>query len=138
MDLPATQSQRPNGAGNAPPRRGGRLFRKYFVLILALVTAALLVPSSISLWFSYRETLDTLHALQHEKAVAAAEGVPLADLHAASAALVSGLGERGSAAHANAPRDRTHFNAAGARAMAELLAGLLPEAEPALREWIRP
>ena len=75
MDSPATQSRRHDGAGNTPPRRGGRLFRKYFVLILALVTAALLIPSSISLWFSYRETLDTLHALQHEKAVAAAERI---------------------------------------------------------------
>ena len=63
-------------AGPAVPvaRRpsGNRLFRRYFVLILALVTAALLIPSSISLYFSYRETLDVLHALQREKAVAAA------------------------------------------------------------------
>ena len=65
-----------SAAGPAVPvaRRpsGNRLFRRYFVLILALVTAALLIPSSISLYFSYRETLDVLHALQREKAVAAA------------------------------------------------------------------
>ncbi len=65
-----------SAAGPAVPvaRRpsGNRLFRRYFVLILALVTAALLIPSSISLYFSYRETLDALHALQREKAVAAA------------------------------------------------------------------
>ncbi|HVF64668.1 MAG TPA: GAF domain-containing protein, partial [Casimicrobiaceae bacterium] len=52
--------------------RSGRLFLKYFILILALVTGALLIPSSISLYFSYRETLDALHNLQQEKALAAA------------------------------------------------------------------
>jgi len=78
MDAPATRNEAARGADGAgptsPARRpaGNRLFRKYFVLILALVTAALLIPSSISLYFSYRETLDALHALQHEKAVAAA------------------------------------------------------------------
>jgi len=79
MDAPATRTEGAQGAIAAPPpaRRpaGNRLFRKYFVLILALVTAALLIPSSISLYFSYRETLDALHALQHEKAVAAASRI---------------------------------------------------------------
>jgi GAF domain-containing protein/HAMP domain-containing protein len=79
MDMPA------NPTGAAPPIAGaplpsgtprgawsGRLFRKYFVLILALVTGALLIPSSISLYFSYRETQKALHDVQHEKALAAA------------------------------------------------------------------
>jgi len=79
MDMPvhpSTAPPRAEGAGGAEPsaqRRGGaRLFRKYFVLILALVTGALLIPSSISLYFSYRETLDALHGIQREKALAAA------------------------------------------------------------------
>ncbi|MCL4760498.1 MAG: GAF domain-containing protein, partial [Burkholderiales bacterium] len=53
----------------------GRLFRRYFFLILALVTSALLLPSSISLWLSYRETLEALHAVQRERANAAAERI---------------------------------------------------------------
>ena len=56
-------------------RRTGRLFRKYFILILALVTGALLIPSSISLYFSYRETLSALHGVQQEKAIAAASRI---------------------------------------------------------------
>ena len=56
-------------------RRSGRLFRKYFTLILALVTGALLIPSSISLYFSYRETLGALHSVQQEKAIAAASRI---------------------------------------------------------------
>src|SRR4030095_10332096 len=67
----------------APPpvakraRRPGtsRLFRKYFVLILALVTGALLIPSTISYYFSRGETLDALHAVQREKALAAASRI---------------------------------------------------------------
>ena len=58
-----------------PPGRAGRLFRKYFILILALVTGALLIPSSISLYFSYRETIDALHGVQQEKALAAASRI---------------------------------------------------------------
>jgi signal transduction histidine kinase len=77
MDAPAPSAEVARAAAKPPPAgarqpSGDRLFRKYFVLILALVTAALLIPSSISLYFSYRETLDALHALQREKAVAAA------------------------------------------------------------------
>jgi len=80
MDAPAPSGELARSAtGSAAPaaRRPSvnRLFRKYFALILALVTAALLIPSSISLWFSYRETLDALHALQREKAVAAASRI---------------------------------------------------------------
>ena len=67
----------------APPRHsvaaraGGRLFRKYLVLILALVTSALAVASAIGLYFSWRETTAALHDLQHEKAIAAAERIRL-------------------------------------------------------------
>jgi GAF domain-containing protein/HAMP domain-containing protein len=78
MDLPA-----PDVPPVAPPtaarrvRRLGtsRLFRKYFVLILALVTGALLIPSTISYYFSRGETLEALHRVQREKALAAASRI---------------------------------------------------------------
>ena len=48
----------------------GRLFRKYFLLILALVCGALFISGGI--YFSYQENKIVLSSLQREKAVAAA------------------------------------------------------------------
>ncbi|HEX4884281.1 MAG TPA: GAF domain-containing protein, partial [Casimicrobiaceae bacterium] len=69
-------------APDAAPR--GRLFRRYFFLILALVTSALLIPSLSSLYLSYRETLEALHAVQQEKANGAASRIEqyVANVHA--------------------------------------------------------
>ncbi|MDM0024778.1 sensor histidine kinase [Variovorax saccharolyticus] len=53
----------------------GRLFRKYFLLILSLVTTVLLASSAISLYFSYQENKTALASLQHEKAVGAASRI---------------------------------------------------------------
>ena len=50
----------------------GRLFRKYLLLILTLVTIALLASGGIGIYFTYQETKAALASLQHEKAVAAA------------------------------------------------------------------
>jgi signal transduction histidine kinase len=50
----------------------GRLFRKYFLLILALVCGALLISGGIGIYFSYQENKIALASLQREKAVAAA------------------------------------------------------------------
>ncbi|HUN67906.1 MAG TPA: ATP-binding protein [Burkholderiales bacterium] len=50
----------------------GRLFRKYFLLILALVCGALLLSGGIGVYFSYQENKFALSSLQREKAVAAA------------------------------------------------------------------
>ena len=50
----------------------GRLFRKYFVTILALVSGALLASSGISLYFAYQENKAALASLQKEKAIGAA------------------------------------------------------------------
>ena len=50
----------------------GRLFRRYFLLILGLVCGALLVSSAISLYFSYRENEQALASVQREKAIGAA------------------------------------------------------------------
>src|SRR4051794_6116921 len=57
----------------APPRR--RLFRKYALLFVGLVGAALLVTSAFDFWFSYQETKSALLRLQQEKAIAAAERI---------------------------------------------------------------
>ena len=50
----------------------GRLFRKYLVLIITLVTSAVLVSGAISVYFSYQQNKSALADLQHEKAVGAA------------------------------------------------------------------
>jgi signal transduction histidine kinase len=58
----------------APPRTSprGRLFRKYALLINALVGTLLLASAALSLSFSYRESRDHLVALQFEQAQGAA------------------------------------------------------------------
>src|SRR5437773_2273127 len=53
----------------------GRLFRKYLLLILTLVTIALLVSGGISIYFTYQENKSALASLQHEKALAAASRI---------------------------------------------------------------
>jgi signal transduction histidine kinase len=50
----------------------GRLFRRYFGTILALVSGALIVSGAIGVYFSYQENKAALASLQREKAVAAA------------------------------------------------------------------
>ena len=52
--------------------RRGRLFRKYFLLILGLVCGALLLSGGVGLYFSYQENKVALASLQREKAVSAA------------------------------------------------------------------
>jgi signal transduction histidine kinase len=56
--------------GAVRPR--GRLFRKYVVLFAGLVSAALLASGLVELYFSYRENLASLVALQREQAAGAA------------------------------------------------------------------
>ena len=53
----------------------GRLFRKYFLLILGLVCGALLISGAVGLYFSYQENKVALASLQREKAIAAAARV---------------------------------------------------------------
>jgi signal transduction histidine kinase len=53
----------------------GRLFRKYMLLIMSLVSLALLVSGGISIYFTYRETTTALASLQQEKAVNAASRI---------------------------------------------------------------
>src|SRR6478735_4031577 len=65
----------PVSAERAPPAHGGRLFRKYLLLILSLVTTALVASGAIGIYFSYQENRSALASLQHEKAVAAASRI---------------------------------------------------------------
>jgi hypothetical protein len=67
-------------AGSATPAatrksRQGRLFRKYLLLILTLVSGALLASGAISVYFSYQEHKSALGNLQQEKAIAAASRI---------------------------------------------------------------
>jgi len=61
-------------AGGRDPRHleRGRLFRKYFLLILGLVCGALLISGAIGIYFSYQENKVALSSVQREKAIGAA------------------------------------------------------------------
>ena len=56
-------------------RPRGRLFRKYVVLFVALVSGALVVSGALEIYFSYEENKVALAQLQREKAVAAANRI---------------------------------------------------------------
>ena len=71
--LSSSIAQPTPSAATPLPRR--RLFRKYALLFITLVGAALLVTSSFDFWFSYEETKSALLRLQQEKAIAAAERI---------------------------------------------------------------
>ncbi len=53
----------------------GRLFRKYLLLIISLVSVALLASGGIGLYFSYQEHRAALASLQHEKAIGASSRI---------------------------------------------------------------
>src|SRR5262245_44099483 len=82
--------------------RRGRLFRKYFLLILGLVCGALLISGGIGFYFAYQENKVALASLQREKAAGAAsrieQFVSQIEQHVASAALpqlgTEGLAQR--------------------------------------------
>ncbi len=67
------------------------------------------------------------------KAVAAEKTAPLIDLHASSRALYEKLGAAEAAKLASLPTDKTHFNEAGARAMAGLVMKELGRVAPELQ-----
>ena len=53
----------------------GRLFRKYVVIIVVLVSGALLTSGAVELYFSYQENKAALIGIQREKAIAAASRI---------------------------------------------------------------
>jgi GAF domain-containing protein/HAMP domain-containing protein/anti-sigma regulatory factor (Ser/Thr protein kinase) len=60
------------GEPRDPERRPGGLFRKYALLLVALVGGALIVNAAIEMYYSYDENRAALVAIQREKAQAAA------------------------------------------------------------------
>lgn len=62
------------GAGEVSAPRGG-LFRKYVVMLLALVSLALVVNGLSDIWFSYQEQKALLFRIQREQAKSAAEKI---------------------------------------------------------------
>jgi signal transduction histidine kinase/HAMP domain-containing protein len=56
-------------------RARGRLFRKYVVIIVVLVTGALLTSGAIEIYFSYQENKAALIGIQREKAIGAASKI---------------------------------------------------------------
>src|SRR5437773_8956215 len=72
-DGPAAADDAAAAGRAAPPRR--RLFRKYALLFIALVGAALLINSAFDFWFSYQENKTALVRIQQEKAEAAARRI---------------------------------------------------------------
>jgi signal transduction histidine kinase/response regulator of citrate/malate metabolism len=60
------------GAPSEPPAPRGRLFRKYVVSFVAVVSVALIANSAIDAWFSFQEQKRLLIGIQHEQAGAAA------------------------------------------------------------------
>ena len=56
-------------------RARGRLFRKYVVIIVVLVTGALLTSGAIEIYFSYQENKAGLIGIQREKAIGAASKI---------------------------------------------------------------
>ena len=75
------------------------------------------------------------------KSVAAEKHVSIIDLHASSAKLYAELGPEGvkalEANLANGQYDPTHFNAAGAKAMAKLVMEELPTEEPQINAYLK-
>ncbi|HEX3411506.1 MAG TPA: GAF domain-containing protein, partial [Stellaceae bacterium] len=53
----------------------GRLFRKYVLLIVGLVSLVLLLNSALDFWFSYEENKEALFRIQQEKAGSAARRI---------------------------------------------------------------
>ena len=66
-----------NGAEvlSAPPPRRGRLFRKYVVIFVVLVSGALLTSGAVEAYFVYEENQAAVIRLQRERAVAAASTI---------------------------------------------------------------
>ncbi len=56
-------------------RLRGRLFRKYLLLIISLVSVALLASGGIGLYFSYQENRSALASLQHQIAIGASSRI---------------------------------------------------------------
>jgi hypothetical protein len=55
--------------------KGGRLSRKYIIVLVSLVAGTLLASGAVEIYSSYEENKESLVALQREKARAAAYSI---------------------------------------------------------------
>ena len=69
-----SSDQESTGSGS-PAQPRGRLFRKYVLLIVGLVSLVLLLNSALDFWFSYEENKAALFRIQQEKAGSAARRI---------------------------------------------------------------
>jgi signal transduction histidine kinase len=69
-----TKSAMKQGDAQGPAPRSG-LFRKYVVMLLAVVSLALAINGTSDIWFSYQEQKALLFRIQREQANAAAEKI---------------------------------------------------------------
>jgi GAF domain-containing protein/HAMP domain-containing protein len=67
--------QRPRADQASAQGRRGRLFRKYVLLFIGLVSFVLLVNSALDFWFTYDENKAALFLIQQEKAGSAARRI---------------------------------------------------------------
>ncbi len=68
-------SDQESTGGGLPARPRGRLFRKYVLLIVGLVSLVLLLNSALDFWFGYEENKAALFRIQQEKAASAARRI---------------------------------------------------------------
>ena len=66
---------RRNSAAEPAARPKGRLFRKYMLPFIGLVSLVLLVNSAVDFWFTYSESKAALFRIQQEKANSAAQRI---------------------------------------------------------------
>ncbi len=64
-----------NATGASVTRRRGRLFVKYVLSLVGLVSVVLVVNGALDVWFSYREARETQVRIQQEKAESAARRI---------------------------------------------------------------
>jgi hypothetical protein len=64
-----------NETGASMTRRRGRLFVKYVLSLVGLVSVVLVVNGALDVWFSYREAKETQVRIQQEKAESAARRI---------------------------------------------------------------
>jgi signal transduction histidine kinase len=64
-----------NATGASVTRRRGRLFVKYVLSLVGLVSVVLVVNGAFDVWFSYREAKETQVRIQQEKAESAARRI---------------------------------------------------------------
>ena len=117
-------------------------FREYLHRYVAEARAAgaepvLVTPSAYRFFTPEGGLKDSLGPYAEAmRGVAGEQNVPLIDLHASTLALYEDLGPDGSEQFAAKAGDRTHFNEAGARKMAELIVAAIPRAAPGLAGYV--